>query len=68
MDIQRDILFPHIYINEPNRPNTPENQGITMPKNITYAPKRPIDNKNKGDFNDITFKFPSLNNNNNKNN
>ena len=66
MDIQRDIL-PHIYINEQNRPNTPENQPITIPQNITYAPKRPRNDK-KGDFNDITFRFPPLNNNNNNKN
>ena len=67
MDIQRDIL-PHIYITKENRPHTPENQGITIPTNITYAPKRSRNDKNKGDFNDMTFRFPPLNNNNNKNN
>lgn len=61
MNIQKDIL-PIIEINEQyKRPNTPENQGITMPKKITQAPKRPRDEKNKGDFNGITFRFPSLN-------
>jgi len=62
MNIQENILLPEIYVNGQNsRPTTPENKPITMPKNITYAPKRPQNDK-KGDFNDITFRFPSLNN------
>lgn len=61
MNIQKDTL-PIIEINEQNkRPNTPENKGITMPKNITYAPTRPRGENNKDDFNGITFRFPSLN-------
>ena len=63
MNIQENILPPEIYVNGQNsKPTTPENQSITIPQNITYAPKRPIDNKNKGDFNGRTFRFPSLNN------